>query len=93
MCPSLTEANVRSAVSKGYVSGLLWLYEDWHAKASQPASVAVCHSLLRCLHKVTCSTAGRQALVSQGGIRLLYRATQVSRSTGCFLAVLSTSSL
>ncbi|XP_037308586.2 cytosolic carboxypeptidase 4 isoform X2 [Pungitius pungitius] len=71
-----TRANVCSVVSKGYVSGLLRLYEDWHAKAIQHAAVAICHSLLRCLHKVTHSTAGRQALVSQGGIRLLYGATQ-----------------
>ncbi|XP_068458594.1 cytosolic carboxypeptidase 4 [Clinocottus analis] len=71
-----TKANVCSVVSKGYVSGLLRLYEDWHGKGTQPAAVGICHSLLRCLHKVTHSTAGRQALVSQGGIRLLYGTTQ-----------------
>uniref|UniRef100_G3NBD9 Peptidase M14 domain-containing protein n=1 Tax=Gasterosteus aculeatus aculeatus TaxID=481459 RepID=G3NBD9_GASAC len=71
-----TEANVCSVVSKGYVAGLLRLYEDWHAKAVQHGAVAICHSLLRCLHKVTHSTAGRQAFVSQGGIRLLYGTTQ-----------------
>ncbi|XP_068580033.1 cytosolic carboxypeptidase 4 [Cebidichthys violaceus] len=71
-----TKANVCSVVSKGYVSGLLRLYGDWHAKATQHAAMAICHSLLRCLHKVTHSTAGRQAFVSQGGIRLLYGTTQ-----------------
>ncbi|KAM8892295.1 cytosolic carboxypeptidase 4 isoform 2-T2 [Spinachia spinachia] len=71
-----TRANVCSVVSQGYVSGLLRLYEDWHAKAIQHAAVAICHSLLRCLHKVTRSSAGRQALVSHGGIRLLYGTTQ-----------------
>ncbi|XP_034391112.1 cytosolic carboxypeptidase 4 [Cyclopterus lumpus] len=71
-----TKANVCSVVSKGYISGLLRLYEDWHCKQTQHADVAICHSLLRCLHKVTHSTAGRQAFVSQGGIRLLYGTTQ-----------------
>ncbi|XP_077953995.1 cytosolic carboxypeptidase 4-like isoform X2 [Gasterosteus aculeatus] len=71
-----TKANVCSVVSKGYVAGLLRLHEDWHAKAVQHGAVAICHSLLRCLHKVTHSTAGRQAFVSQGGIRLLYGTTQ-----------------
>ncbi|TDH09125.1 hypothetical protein EPR50_G00083260 [Perca flavescens] len=69
-----TKANVSSVVSKGYVSGLLRLYEDWYSKGSE--HVAICHALLRCLHKVTHITAGRQAVLSQGGIRLLYETTQ-----------------
>ncbi|XP_059192036.1 cytosolic carboxypeptidase 4 [Centropristis striata] len=73
-----TKANVCSAVSKGYISGLLRLYKDWHSQGTQRVAVAISHALLRCLHKVTCSTAGRQTLVSQGGIRLLYETTQTS---------------
>ncbi|KAA8590717.1 hypothetical protein FQN60_014651, partial [Etheostoma spectabile] len=69
-----TKANVSSVVSKGYVSGLLRLYEDWHSKGSE--HVAIRHALLRCLHKVTHSTAGRQAVLCQGGIRLLYETSQ-----------------
>ncbi|XP_034736100.1 cytosolic carboxypeptidase 4 isoform X2 [Etheostoma cragini] len=69
-----TKANVSSVVSKGYVSGLLRLYEDWHSKGSE--HVAIRHALLCCLHKVTHSTAGRQAVLCHGGIRLLYETTQ-----------------
>uniref|UniRef100_A0A3B4WBP4 tubulin-glutamate carboxypeptidase n=1 Tax=Seriola lalandi dorsalis TaxID=1841481 RepID=A0A3B4WBP4_SERLL len=72
----ITEANVRSVVSKGYVSGLLRLYKDWHSKDTQHVAIAIRHMLLRCLHKVTHSTAGRQAFISQGGMRLLYQTTQ-----------------
>ncbi|XP_070686972.1 cytosolic carboxypeptidase 4 [Pempheris klunzingeri] len=72
-----TKANVCSAVSKGYISGLLRLYEDWHSKDTQHVAVAVRHALLRCLHKITDSAAGRQALLSQGGIKLLYQTTQM----------------
>ncbi|KAK5867949.1 hypothetical protein PBY51_012401 [Eleginops maclovinus] len=71
-----TKANVHWVVSKGYISGLLRLYEDWHSNGAQDDAIPIRHSLLRCLHKVTNSTAGRQALVLHGGIRLLYESTQ-----------------
>lgn len=74
----LTEANVCSVVSKGYISSLLQLYEDWHSKDTQHVAIAIRYALLCCLHKVTHITAGRQAFISQGGIRLLYQTTQVS---------------
>uniref|UniRef100_A0AAX7SZT7 Peptidase M14 domain-containing protein n=1 Tax=Astatotilapia calliptera TaxID=8154 RepID=A0AAX7SZT7_ASTCA len=74
---SLTsKANVCSAVSKGYISGFLWLYEDWHSKDNQDVAIAIRHALLCCLLKATDSTAGRQAFLSQGGIRLLYQTAQ-----------------
>uniref|UniRef100_A0A8D3B9K1 tubulin-glutamate carboxypeptidase n=1 Tax=Scophthalmus maximus TaxID=52904 RepID=A0A8D3B9K1_SCOMX len=71
-----TKTNVCSVVSKGYISGLLRLYEDWYSKDTQHAAIEIRHTLLRCLHKVTHSTAGRQAVISQGGLRLLYHTTQ-----------------
>lgn len=71
-----TKANVSCAVEKGYVLGLLQLYEDWLSNDSQHEATAVCHALLRCLHKVATSTAGRQAVFAQGGLRLLYQSTQ-----------------
>ncbi|XP_030586826.1 cytosolic carboxypeptidase 4 [Archocentrus centrarchus] len=83
-----TKANVHSAVSKGYISGLLWLYEDWHSKDTQDVAIAIRHALLCCLLKATDSTAGRQAFVSQGGIRLLYQSTQtclLSKSLECLV--------
>uniref|UniRef100_A0A4W6FSW1 ATP/GTP binding protein-like 1 n=1 Tax=Lates calcarifer TaxID=8187 RepID=A0A4W6FSW1_LATCA len=62
---------------QGYISGLLRLYEDWHIKDTQHNAIAIRHSLLCCLHKVTHCTAGRKALISQGGISLLYQTTQI----------------
>uniref|UniRef100_A0A8D3DUJ4 Peptidase M14 domain-containing protein n=1 Tax=Scophthalmus maximus TaxID=52904 RepID=A0A8D3DUJ4_SCOMX len=73
----MNKTNVCSVVSKGYISGLLRLYEDWYSKDTQHAAIEIRHTLLRCLHKVTHSTAGRQAVISQGGLRLLYHTTQV----------------
>lgn len=74
---SLTETNVCSVVSMGYISSLLRLYEDWHSKDTQHVAIAIRYALLCCLHKVTHITAGRKAFISQGGIRLLYQTTQV----------------
>ncbi|XP_029290026.1 cytosolic carboxypeptidase 4 [Cottoperca gobio] len=71
-----TKANVCSVVSKGNISGLLRLYEDWHSKGTQHVAIEIRHALLRCLHKVTHSTAGKHAFVSHGGIKLLYETTQ-----------------
>ncbi|XP_071401694.1 cytosolic carboxypeptidase 4-like, partial [Centroberyx affinis] len=76
-----TKANLCSAVSKGYISGLLRLYEDWHSKDIEHVAIGIRQALLRCLHQATHSTAGRQAFTSQGGIRLLYQTTQTCLST------------
>uniref|UniRef100_A0AAQ5YLV5 tubulin-glutamate carboxypeptidase n=1 Tax=Amphiprion ocellaris TaxID=80972 RepID=A0AAQ5YLV5_AMPOC len=89
-CPfiSLTEANVWSIVSKGYISGLLKLYEDWHSKDTHHVAIAIRHALLCCLHNATQTTGGRQALISQGGIQLLYQTTQtclLSKSLECLV--------
>ncbi|KAK0142579.1 Cytosolic carboxypeptidase 4 [Merluccius polli] len=78
------KANVRSAVSKGYISGLLALYEDWHSRDTGHVAVRIRLALLRCLHQVTRSAAGREAVVGQGGLRLLFHTTQaclLSRDT------------
>uniref|UniRef100_A0A3B4FT12 tubulin-glutamate carboxypeptidase n=1 Tax=Pundamilia nyererei TaxID=303518 RepID=A0A3B4FT12_9CICH len=84
----LHAANVCSAVSKGYISGFLWLYEDWHSKDNQDVAIAIRHALLCCLLKATDSTAGRQAFLSQGGIRLLYQTAQtclLSKNLECLV--------
>ncbi|KAM9376128.1 cytosolic carboxypeptidase 4 [Pholidichthys leucotaenia] len=81
-----TKANLSSALSKGYISGLLWLYEDWHNKDTHRVAIAIRHSLLCCFHMATNSAAGRQAFTSHGGIRLLYETTQsLSKSLECLV--------
>uniref|UniRef100_A0A8C8HRD3 tubulin-glutamate carboxypeptidase n=1 Tax=Oncorhynchus tshawytscha TaxID=74940 RepID=A0A8C8HRD3_ONCTS len=72
----LSEANVRAAVAKGYVSALLKLYEDWHNKDPDHETIPIRLALLHCLHQTTHCSAGRDALVAQGGISLLYHTTQ-----------------
>lgn len=77
-----TEANICLAVSKGYISGLLDIYEIWHSKDTPHAAIGICHALLRCFHNVSRITAGSQALVSLGGLRLLYQTSQVTTTSG-----------
>ncbi|CAL8357856.1 unnamed protein product [Lota lota] len=74
-----TKANVRTAVSKGYVSGLLTLYQDWHSRDVGHVAVRIRLALLRCLHQVAHSTAGREAVLAHGGIHLLFQTTQACR--------------
>ncbi|KAG7468180.1 hypothetical protein MATL_G00140060, partial [Megalops atlanticus] len=71
-----SKANSRWAVSKGYVSCLLKLYEDWHRKDTEDANIPVRRALLHCLHHVTNTGAGRDALVAEGGMDLLFHTTQ-----------------
>nr|XP_046209640.1 cytosolic carboxypeptidase 4 isoform X2 [Oncorhynchus gorbuscha] len=71
-----SRANVRAAVAKGYVSALLKLYEDWHNKDPDHETIPIRLALLHCLHQTTRCSAGRDALVAQGGISLLYHTTQ-----------------
>ncbi|XP_053283441.1 cytosolic carboxypeptidase 4 [Pleuronectes platessa] len=73
--------NICSVISKGYISGLLQLYEDWHSKDTQQTAIEIQHMLLRCLHKVTHNNPGRQAFISQGGLRLLYHTSQTDLLT------------
>ncbi|KAM9816338.1 cytosolic carboxypeptidase 4 isoform 7-T7 [Syngnathus typhle] len=68
--------NICTAVTKGYVSGLLLLYDDWHSKDTNHSATDILQALLHCFCKIACSALGRDNLVSHGGIRLLYHTTQ-----------------
>uniref|UniRef100_A0A3B3SWN3 AGBL carboxypeptidase 1 n=1 Tax=Paramormyrops kingsleyae TaxID=1676925 RepID=A0A3B3SWN3_9TELE len=72
--------NSRLAASRGYVSGLLKLYEDWHQKDTENTAVPIRRALLHCLHHITGNRAGRAALVADRGMELLYHTTQVRTS-------------
>uniref|UniRef100_A0A3P8ZV88 Peptidase M14 domain-containing protein n=1 Tax=Esox lucius TaxID=8010 RepID=A0A3P8ZV88_ESOLU len=72
----LSVANVKTAVAKGYVSGLLRLYEDWHNKDTGHEAVPIRLALLHCLQQATHCRFGRDALAAHGGMSLLYHSTQ-----------------
>ncbi|XP_075998169.1 cytosolic carboxypeptidase 4 [Genypterus blacodes] len=70
-----TKANVCAVVSKGFICGLLQLYEDWHSKDTGHLAIGIRLALLRCLHKATRNTGARQTFITHGGIRILYQTT------------------
>lgn len=77
LSPSIPEVNCRAAVSKGYISGLLKLFADWHNNDTEREYVHIQRALLHCLDRATRISLGRSALVADGGIELLYQTTQV----------------
>ncbi|XP_077371617.1 cytosolic carboxypeptidase 4 [Festucalex cinctus] len=78
-----SKENICSAVSKGYVSGLLLLYEEWHRKDMSHSAISILQALLRCFYKIARSALGRDTLVSHGVLRLLYHTTQACLSNKC----------
>ncbi|KAG7473237.1 hypothetical protein MATL_G00093530 [Megalops atlanticus] len=71
-----SKANSRRAVAKGYVPGLLQLYQDWHSQDAGDASLPIRRALLHCLHQATNTSEGQEALVAAGGIAVLFSTMQ-----------------
>ncbi|XP_063053479.1 cytosolic carboxypeptidase 4 isoform X2 [Engraulis encrasicolus] len=76
-----SKVNCRAAVSKGYISGLLKLFADWHNNDTEREYVHIQRALLHCLDRATRISLGRSALVADGGIELLYQTTQTCMFT------------
>ncbi|XP_019720820.1 cytosolic carboxypeptidase 4 isoform X1 [Hippocampus comes] len=83
--------NICSAVSKGYVSGLLRLYDEWYRKDTTHSAIDVLQALLRCFYKIARSALGRETFVSHGGIRLLYHTTQTCLLNQCLESLVQSS--
>ncbi|XP_057186317.1 cytosolic carboxypeptidase 4 isoform X2 [Triplophysa rosa] len=71
-----SKVNCRTAVAKGYISDLLKLYEDWHNNNASFENIPIRRALLHCMHRVANTSAGREALVAEGGMSLLFQTTQ-----------------
>ncbi|KAA0724557.1 Cytosolic carboxypeptidase 4 [Triplophysa tibetana] len=71
-----SKVNCRTAVAKGYISDLLKLYEDWHNNDASFENIPIRRALLHCMHRVANTSAGREALVAEGGMSLLFQTTQ-----------------
>ncbi|XP_035388345.1 cytosolic carboxypeptidase 4 isoform X2 [Electrophorus electricus] len=71
-----SKTNCRMAVGKGYISALLRVYEAWITCLTVQGKLTICQALLRCLHSASRSSMGRRAVVSDGGLHLLYSISQ-----------------
>ncbi|GAA6071411.1 cytosolic carboxypeptidase 4 isoform X1, partial [Tachysurus ichikawai] len=68
--------NGHLAVGKGYISGLVSVYEDWHKQDIRNKHLTIRRAFLHCLHRAAKTSSGRHALVSEGGVAVLYNTTQ-----------------
>ncbi|XP_051739978.1 cytosolic carboxypeptidase 4 isoform X2 [Ctenopharyngodon idella] len=75
-----SKVNCRTAVTKGYIADLLKVYEDWHNNDTNLKNIPIRLALLHCLHRAANSAAGRDAIVAEGGISLLFQTTQTCLS-------------
>ncbi|XP_051545633.1 cytosolic carboxypeptidase 4-like [Myxocyprinus asiaticus] len=71
-----SKVNCRTAVAKGYIGDLLKLYEDWHVNDANLENIPIRRALLHCLHRVANSSVGRDTLVAEGGMHLLFQTSQ-----------------
>ncbi|XP_030048341.1 cytosolic carboxypeptidase 4 [Microcaecilia unicolor] len=71
-----SKSNCRRAVNRGHVSGLLWLYQDWHCCDTANSYIPVRHALLRCLKHITNIRSGRDAFLQARGMGILFDAAQ-----------------
>ncbi|XP_016123011.1 cytosolic carboxypeptidase 4-like [Sinocyclocheilus grahami] len=71
-----SKVNCRTAVAKGYIADLLKLYEDWHNNDVNLKNIPIRRALLHCLQRASNSAVGRDTLVAEGGISLLFQTTQ-----------------
>uniref|UniRef100_A0A673L3I5 Cytosolic carboxypeptidase 4-like n=1 Tax=Sinocyclocheilus rhinocerous TaxID=307959 RepID=A0A673L3I5_9TELE len=71
-----SKVNCRTAVAKGYIADLLKLYEDWHNNDVNLKNIPIRRALLHCLQRAANSAVGRDTLVAEGGISLLFQTTQ-----------------
>ncbi|XP_048015301.1 cytosolic carboxypeptidase 4 isoform X3 [Megalobrama amblycephala] len=75
-----SKVNCRTAVAKGYIADLLKVYEDWHNNDTNLKNIPIRRALLHCLHRAANSSVGRDAIVAEGGISLLFQTTQTCLS-------------
>ncbi|XP_060741894.1 cytosolic carboxypeptidase 4 isoform X1 [Tachysurus vachellii] len=71
-----SKENGHLAVEKGYISALVSVYEDWHKQDTRNKHLAIRRAFLHCLHRAAKTSSGRHALVSEGGVAVLYNTTQ-----------------
>ncbi|XP_076980252.1 cytosolic carboxypeptidase 4 isoform X2 [Tamandua tetradactyla] len=71
-----SKSNSRRAVNRGYISGLLRLYQDWHSHDTVHAYIQIRRALLLCLKHIAMLRSGREAFLAGQGLEILFSTTQ-----------------
>ncbi|NXD14947.1 CBPC4 carboxypeptidase, partial [Nothocercus nigrocapillus] len=71
-----SKSNSRRAVNRGYLCGLLKLYQDWHHNDVSNDYVHIRRGLLICLKHITNIQLGRETFLDSRGMEILFTSVQ-----------------
>ncbi|KAM9374840.1 cytosolic carboxypeptidase 4 [Phaethornis superciliosus] len=71
-----SKSNSRRAVSRGYLGGLLRLYQDWHQNDVSNNYIYIRRGLLLCLKHITNIQQGRETFLGSQGMEILFTTVQ-----------------
>ncbi|NWI15558.1 CBPC4 carboxypeptidase, partial [Crypturellus soui] len=71
-----SKSNSRRAVNRGYLCGLLKLYQDWHHNDISNDYVHIRRGLLICLKHITNIQLGRETFLDSRGMEILFTSVQ-----------------
>ncbi|KAM6119333.1 LOW QUALITY PROTEIN: cytosolic carboxypeptidase 4 [Pterocles gutturalis] len=71
-----SKSNSRRAVNRGYLGGLLRLYQDWHHKDVSNNYIYIRRGLLICLKHITNIQLGRETFLGSRGMEILFTSVQ-----------------
>ncbi|XP_069723351.1 cytosolic carboxypeptidase 4 [Phaenicophaeus curvirostris] len=71
-----SKSNSRRAVNKGYLGGLLRLYQDWHHNDVSNNYIYIRRGLLLCLKHLTNIQLGRETFLGSLGMEILFTSVQ-----------------
>ncbi|NXK91229.1 CBPC4 carboxypeptidase, partial [Formicarius rufipectus] len=71
-----SKSNSRRAVSRGYLGGLLRLYQDWHRNDVSNNYTYIRRGLLLCLKYITNIQLGRETFLVSQGMEILFTSVQ-----------------
>ncbi|NXK46513.1 CBPC4 carboxypeptidase, partial [Chauna torquata] len=72
----ISESNSRQAVNRGYLGGLLRLYQDWHHNDVSNNYIYIRRGLLLCLKHITNIQLGRENFLGSRGMEILFTSVQ-----------------
>ncbi|NXJ62796.1 CBPC4 carboxypeptidase, partial [Rostratula benghalensis] len=71
-----SKSNSRQAVNRGYLGGLLRLYQDWHHNDVSNNYICIRRGLLLCLKHITNIQLGRETFLGSRGMEILFTSIQ-----------------
>ncbi|KAM6409380.1 cytosolic carboxypeptidase 4 [Rhynochetos jubatus] len=85
-----SKSNSRRAVNRGYLGGLLRLYQDWHHNDASNNYVYIRRGLLVCLKHITNVQLGRETFLGSQGMEILFTSVQDCSSSKSLDPIITT---